>query len=113
MDCYEHMVISQRRDHGHADEQHGQEHCRHQPVKDARQEGELCAWHARAHVHFPVLAVDTALGSLRSPSRRVNDWEYVADRALRSRSSETAMPSGRTNGSKAMSRAGLVSSLST
>ena len=66
-------VISQRGDHRHADEQHGQKHRSHQPVEDARLEGELRSGFWR--VHFSVSAVETALGCLRSPSRRVNDGE--------------------------------------
>jgi hypothetical protein len=42
-------------------------------VEDAGLEGELCAGSWRAH--FSVSAVDTAPGSLGSPSRRVNDCE--------------------------------------
>src|SRR6202045_4833762 len=33
------------------------------------------------HAHCPVSAGEIALGSLCSPSRRVNDCEYAADRA--------------------------------
>jgi hypothetical protein len=73
MNCQEHMVVSKRSDHRDADEQHGQNHYCHQPVEDARLKGELCAGLWR--VHFSVSAVEIALGSLGSPSRRVNDTE--------------------------------------
>jgi hypothetical protein len=42
-------------------------------VQDARLDGELGPGFWRAH--FSVSAVETALGSLGSPSRRVNDCE--------------------------------------
>jgi hypothetical protein len=48
------------------------EYC-HQPVEDARLGAKLCPRFWRAH--FSVSAVETALGSLGSPSRRVNDCE--------------------------------------
>jgi hypothetical protein len=51
-----------------------------------------------------------ALGCFASPSRLVKDCEYTAERALSSGSSDGAMPAGRTNGSKLMSVAALVSS---
>ena len=73
MDRDERVVVSQRGDHRHSDEQHCQKHRGHQPVEDARLEGELRAGLWR--IHFSVSAVETALGSLRSPSRRVNDCE--------------------------------------
>ena len=73
VDRDERVVIAQRRDHRHAYTEHSEKHHRHYPVKDARLKSELPArcWHD----HFPVSAVETALGSLRSPSRRVNDCE--------------------------------------
>jgi hypothetical protein len=36
MKGHQFMVIAQRRNHGDADEEHGQKHRRHQPMKDAR-----------------------------------------------------------------------------
>src|ERR1700733_11503189 len=106
------MVVSQRAHHRHTDEQHGHKQGGHQPVKDARQERELSGILRRGHGYFPTSSVETALGSLCSPSRRVKDCEYAAERALSSGSSDGAIPSGSTNGSKLMSRVGLVSSLS-
>jgi hypothetical protein len=54
-----------------------------------------------------------ALGCFASPARLVNDREYTAERALSKGSSEGAMPTGNTRGSKLISLATLVSSLST
>src|SRR5580700_11984834 len=105
MDSQEPVVVSQRGHHRH--KQGG-----HQPVKDARQERELCGILRRGHSYFPTSSAETALGSLRSPSRRVKDCEYAAERALSSGSSDGAIPSGSTSGSKLMSRVGLISSLS-
>ena len=64
------------------------------------------------HGYFSTSSVEIALGSLCSPSRRVKDCEYAAERALSSGSSEGEIPSGSTSGSKLISRVGLVSSLS-
>src|ERR1700733_2523528 len=112
MDSHEPVVVPQRGHHRHTDEQHGNKQGSHQPVKDARQERELSGILRCGHSYFPTSSVETALGSLCSPSRRVKDCEYAAERALSSGSSDAAIPSGRMSGSKLMSRAGLVSSLS-
>src|SRR5580700_3503170 len=113
MDSQQPMVVPQRRHHGHTDEQHGHQQGGHQPVKDARQERELSGIRRRrGHSYFPTSSVETALGSLCSPSRLVKDCEYAAERALSSGSSDGAIPSGSTSGSKLMSRVGLISSLS-
>src|SRR5580658_4428681 len=113
MDSQEPMVVPQRGHHGHTDEQHGYQQGGHQPVKDTRQERELSGiLRRRGHSYFPTSSAETALGSLCSPSRRVKDCEYAAERALSSGSSDGAIPSGSTSGSKLMSRVGLVSSLS-
>src|SRR5271169_565168 len=81
-------------------------------MQNARQECELCGIVRGGHGYFATSAVETALGSLCSPSRRVNDCEYAADRALNNGSSDGEIPAGSTSGSKLMSRVGLVSSLS-
>src|SRR4029434_830274 len=104
------VVVAERGHHGHADEEHGQQHGGHQPVQEARSQGELRR--GRGGAHRAASPGDTALGVLGSPSRRVNDSEYTAERALSSGSSDGAIPFGRIRGSKLMSRAGLVSSLS-
>src|SRR5580692_2819526 len=112
MDSHEPVVVPQRGHHRHTDEQHGNKQGGHQPVKDARQERELSLILRRGHGYFPTSSVETALGSLCSPSRRVKDCEYAAERALSSGSSDGAIPAGSTSGSKLMSRVGLVASLS-
>src|ERR1700722_5172254 len=112
MDSQKPVVVPQRGHHRHTDEQHGHKQGGHQPVKDARQERELSGILCSGHSYFPTSSVETAPGSLCSPSRRVKDCEYAAERALSSGSSDGAIPSGSTSGSKLMSRAGLISSLS-
>src|SRR5271155_5353898 len=112
MDSQEPVVVSQRGHHRHTDEQHGHKQGSHQPVKDARQERELSGILRSGHSYLPTSSVETALGSLCSPSRRVKDCEYAAERALSSGSSDGDIPSGSTSGSKLMSRVGLVASLS-
>jgi hypothetical protein len=39
MDRHQQMVVAQGRHHGHTDAQHGQDHGRHHPVQQAREEG--------------------------------------------------------------------------
>src|SRR4029453_14041161 len=64
----------------HADKEHGQQHGGHQPVQEARSQGELRR--GRGGAHRAASPGDTALGGLGSPSRRVKDSEYTAERAL-------------------------------
>src|ERR1700733_12197381 len=82
-------------------------------MQDAGRERELSGTLGRSgHGYFWTSAVEIALGALCSPSRRLKDCEYAAERALSNGSSDGDMPSGSTSGSKLMSRVGLVSSLS-
>src|SRR5260370_22082454 len=113
MDRHEHMVVGQRDDHTDADAKHGQDHRGHRPVQQPREGGELAAlgWHP--HSPFHTSAGVIALGCFVSPARLVNDCEYTAERALSKGSSDGAMPAGNTRGSKLISLAALVSSLST
>src|SRR5271168_1491169 len=81
-------------------------------MEDAGQKRELCGIVCGGHSYFLTSSVETALGLLRSPSRRLKDCEYAAERALSSGSSDVNIPAGSTVGSKLISRVGLVSSLS-
>ncbi len=89
--------LRDRSHHRHADEQHRQDHQRHQPVQQAGDgiEG------GRGTVHrTPPSAV--ASGAWPRPisrSRRLNDCEYTAERAARIGSSDPRMPVGRISGS--------------
>ncbi len=112
MQRQEPVVVSQTGHHGHADKEHGHQQCGHQPMQNARQECELCGIRRGGHGYFSTSAVETALGSLCSPSRRMKDCEYAAERALNSGSSDGDIPAGSTSGSKLMSRVALESSLS-
>src|SRR5882672_1214089 len=113
MDRYEHMVVVQRGDHGNADAKHGQDHRGHRPVQQPREGGELAALGGHFQSPLRTSAGVIALACFFSPARLVNDCEYTAERALSKGSSDGAMPAGNTNGSKLMSVAALVSSLST
>src|SRR3954469_14034693 len=62
------------------------------------------------HAQYAPYSALTALGFFGSPSRRVNETEYAAERALSSGSSEPLMPLGSTSGPKLRSRAGLTAS---
>src|ERR1700735_1449454 len=106
------MIIAQPRHHRNADEEHGHNKNGHQPVQHAGQKCELCGIRRGRHGYFATSDVETALGLLCSPSRRVKDCEYAAERALKSGSSDGEIPFGNISGSKFMSRVGLVSSLS-
>src|ERR1700760_2538581 len=106
------MIIAQARHHRNADEEHGHNKNGHQPMQHAGQKCKLCGIRRGRHGYFATSDVETALGLLCSPSRRVKDCEYAAERALSSGSSEGDIPAGSTNGSKLISRIGLVSSLS-
>src|SRR5437899_162854 len=113
MDRYEYMVVGQRGDHGNADAKHGQDHRGHRPVQQPREGGELVAFRWHPHSPFRTSAGVIALGCFVSPARLVNDCEYTAERALSKGSSDGAMPAGNTSGSKLISVAALLSSLST
>src|ERR1700722_17711442 len=112
MDRHQRVVVTQRRHHGHADEQHGEKTGRHQPVQDAGWKRELSGTLPSGHGYFATSAVEIALGALCSLSRLVKDCEYAAERALSRGSSEGDIPSGSTRGSKLISRVGLLASLS-
>src|SRR5947208_16381045 len=107
------MVAAQRHDHGDADAKHGQHHRGHGPVQEPRQDGELALFAGHPHSPLRTSAGVIALGCFASPARLVYDCAYTAERALSKGSSEGAMPAGNTKGSKLMSVAALVSSLST
>src|SRR5437868_10852858 len=113
MDRHEHMVVVQRGDHENADAKHGQDHRGHRPVQQPREGGELATLGCHSHSPFRTSAGVIVLGCFVSPARLVNDREYTAERALSNGSSEGAMPAGNTKGSKLISLAALVSSLST
>ena len=63
--------------------------------------------------HDSACRTSTSLGDLGSSARRVKERAYTADLAAGSGSSEAVMPSGRTNGSKLISRALPASSVCT
>src|SRR5882672_7075416 len=113
MDRYEHMVVVQRGDHGNADAKHGQDHRGHRPVQQPREGGELKALGCHSQPPLPTSAGVTALGCFVSPARLLNDCAYTAERALSKGSSDGLIPAGSTKGSKLISVAALVSSLST
>src|SRR6266446_757345 len=113
MDRHEHMVVGQRDDHGNADAKHGQDHRGHRPVQQPREGGELSALGRHSQSALRTSAGVIALGCFVSPARLLNDCEYTAERALSNGSSDGAMPAGNTRGSKLISLATLVSSLST
>src|SRR5205085_1428740 len=98
---------------GDADAEHGQHHRGHGPVQQPREGGELAARGGHAQFPFCTSAGVIGLDGFGSPARLVNEREYTAERALSSGSSEGAMPAGNTKGSKLISLAALVSSLST
>src|SRR5439155_11318959 len=113
MDRHEHMVAVQRDDHGNADAKHGQDHRGHRPVQQPREGGELKALGCHSQSPLPTSADVIALGCFVSPARLLNDCEYTAERALSKGSSDGLIPAGSTKGSKLISVAALVSSLST
>src|SRR6266403_1925860 len=107
------MVVGDRCDHGNTNTQHGQDRRGHKPVQEPHTRVELPLLGGHPNAHFRTSEGVIALGSFFSPALLVNDCEKTADRALSRGSSDGVMPAGKTNGSKFMSRAGLVSSLST
>src|SRR4029077_7129157 len=113
MDRHEHVVVGQRGDHGNADAKHGQDHRGHRPVQQPREGSELKALGCHAQSPLPTSADVIALGCLVSPARLLNDCAYTAERALSKGSSDGLIPAGSTKGSKLISVAALVSSLST
>src|SRR5436190_6130318 len=113
MDRYEHMVVVQRSDHGNADAKHGQDHRCHRPVQQPREGGELKALGCHSQPPLPTSTGVIALGCFVSPARLLNDCAYTAERALSRGSSDGLIPAGSTKGSKLISVAALVSSLST
>ena len=66
-------IVRERAHHADADEQHRQDHCRHQPMEKPREQGEL---RLPCHGQEPFavsVAISTALGDFGSPARRVNE----------------------------------------
>src|ERR1700751_2883557 len=113
MERHEQMVAGQGHAHGHADAKHGQDHRGHRPVQQPREGRELEGLGCHSQSPLRTSAGVTALGCFVSPSRLVNDCEYTAERALSKGSSDGLIPAGSTKGSKFISVAALVSSLST